>query len=200
MISSKEALVNFFSTRTSPVAASDTVNDLHAWVPLMLSSQLRLPSFGLISNSPKILLFSQYDLTSSKMYSCSTIPLPKMMSNSYFLNGGASLFFFTVMMTWMPMMSPALSLTCVPDVSRMRTEAWWGMALPPGVVCGSPWVTPMASRSWLIHRNVAWVWPMTPVTFRMARLMMRAWRPTVLSSYSPSSSAFGDEAATESQM
>src|SRR5579863_453799 len=134
------------------------------------------------------------------MYSCSTIPLPKMMSNSYLRNGGATLFFFTVMMTWMPMTLPCLSLTWVPDVNLMRTLAWYGIALPPGVVCGSPWVTPIASRSWLMHIRVAWVWPMTPVTFRMPRLMMRAWRPTVLSSYSPSSSALGDDAATESQM
>src|SRR5579885_246443 len=134
------------------------------------------------------------------MYSCSTIPLPKMMSNSYFLNGGATLFFFTVMMTWMPTILPCLSLTWVPLVRRTRMLAWYGIALPPGVVCGSPWVTPMASRSWLMHRNVACVWPMTPVIFRMPLLMMRAWRPTVLSSYSPSSSALGEDAATESQM
>ena len=59
-------------------------------------------------------------------------------------------------------------------------------------------MTPTFSRSWLIKTQTVLVLPMTEVSLRMAWLIRRACRPTWLSPISPSISARGTMAATES--
>jgi hypothetical protein len=69
---------------------------------------------------------------------------------------------------------------------------------PPGVVSGLPNITPIFSRIWLMKMTVQRLLEMAPVSFRRAWLMSRACRPTWLSPISPSISARGMRAATES--
>ncbi|MNY29373.1 hypothetical protein D3C86_1634090 [compost metagenome] len=59
-------------------------------------------------------------------------------------------------------------------------------------------MTPTFSRSWLMKMTMALDLPMVAVSFRRAWLMRRACRPTWVSPMSPSSSALGTRAATES--
>ena len=59
-------------------------------------------------------------------------------------------------------------------------------------------MTPTFSRSWLMKMAVVLVWLSAPVILRSAWDMSRAWRPTWLSPISPSISALGTSAATES--
>ena len=59
-------------------------------------------------------------------------------------------------------------------------------------------MTPTFSRSWLMKIAVVLVWLSAPVIFRSAWDISRAWRPTWLSPISPSISARGTSAATES--
>ena len=61
-----------------------------------------------------------------------------------------------------------------------------------------PNMTPTFSRSWLMKIAVVLVWFSAPVILRRAWDMSRAWRPTWLSPISPSISALGTSAATES--
>ena len=70
--------------------------------------------------------------------------------------------------------------------------------MPPLVVSGLPNITPTFSRSWLMKIAVVLVWLSAPVILRRAWDMSRAWSPTWLSPISPSISAFGTSAATES--
>ena len=61
-----------------------------------------------------------------------------------------------------------------------------------------PNMTPTFSRSWLMKIAVVLVWLSAPVILRRAWDMSRAWSPTWLSPISPSISALGTSAATES--
>ena len=71
-------------------------------------------------------------------------------------------------------------------------------ARPPGVVSGLPNMTPIFSRSWFVKRQIVSVRLSVPASLRSAWLISRACRPTWLSPISPSISAFGVSAATES--
>ena len=66
------------------------------------------------------------------------------------------------------------------------------------VVSGEPNITPIFSRSWLMKIIVVPELLSAPVILRSAWLISRAWRPTWLSPISPSISARGTSAATES--
>ena len=59
-------------------------------------------------------------------------------------------------------------------------------------------MTPIFSRSWLVKTSAVLDRLMAPVSLRSAWLMRRAWRPMKLSPISPSISARGTSAATES--
>ena len=59
-------------------------------------------------------------------------------------------------------------------------------------------MTPIFSRSWFVKRQIVSVRLSVPASLRSAWLISRAWRPTWLSPISPSISAFGVSAATES--
>ena len=61
-----------------------------------------------------------------------------------------------------------------------------------------PNITPIFSLSWLIKIAVVFVWFSAPAILRRAWDIRRAWRPTWLSPISPSISARGTSAATES--
>ena len=71
-------------------------------------------------------------------------------------------------------------------------------ARPPGVVSGLPNITPIFSRSWLVKTSDVFERDTAPVSLRSAWLMSRAWMPTNESPISPSISARGTSAATES--
>ena len=71
-------------------------------------------------------------------------------------------------------------------------------ALPPVVVSGDPNMTPIFSRNWLMKITMHSLLAIAPVSLRMACDISRAWRPTTESPISPSISAFGISAATES--
>ena len=66
------------------------------------------------------------------------------------------------------------------------------------MVSGLPYITPTFSRSWLMKMQVELVLLTTPVSLRSAWLIRRACNPTKESPISPSISAFGTSAATES--
>ncbi len=66
------------------------------------------------------------------------------------------------------------------------------------VVSGLPNITPIFIRIWLMNRTVVLFLSTTPASLRRAWLISRAWRPTWLSPISPSISARGTRAATES--
>ena len=59
-------------------------------------------------------------------------------------------------------------------------------------------MTPIFSRSWFVKSAIVSVRFSVPASLRSAWLIRRAWRPTWLSPISPSISAFGVSAATES--
>ena len=71
-------------------------------------------------------------------------------------------------------------------------------ARPPGVVSGEPNITPIFSRSWLMKIAVVSNRDSDPASLRMAWDIRRACRPTWVSPISPSISARGTNAATES--
>ena len=71
-------------------------------------------------------------------------------------------------------------------------------ALPPVVVSGLPNITPIFMRIWLMKMTRQLVCLMAPVSLRIAWLSRRACRPTWESPISPSISALGVRAATES--
>ena len=71
-------------------------------------------------------------------------------------------------------------------------------ARPPGVVSGLPNITPIFSRSWLMKTSAVFVRATAPVSLRMACDIRRACRPGSESPMSPSISARGTSAATES--
>ena len=66
------------------------------------------------------------------------------------------------------------------------------------VVSGFPNMTPIFSRIWFVKITEVRDRFTAPVSFRSAWLMRRACRPTWLSPISPSISARGTSAATES--
>jgi len=66
------------------------------------------------------------------------------------------------------------------------------------VVSGEPNITPIFSRNWLMKMAVVPELFRAPVILRSAWLISRACRPTWLSPISPSISARGVRAATES--
>jgi hypothetical protein len=70
--------------------------------------------------------------------------------------------------------------------------------LPPVVVSGLPNITPIFMRIWLMKMAQVFDFAMEPVSLRSAWLIRRACRPTWESPISPSISAFGTRAATES--
>ena len=59
-------------------------------------------------------------------------------------------------------------------------------------------MTPIFSRSWFVKMQIVSVRLSVPASLRSAWLISRAWRPTWQSPISPSISAFGVSAATES--
>ena len=59
-------------------------------------------------------------------------------------------------------------------------------------------MTPIFSRSWFVKRQIVSVRFSVPASLRSAWLISRACRPTWVSPISPSISAFGVSAATES--
>ena len=59
-------------------------------------------------------------------------------------------------------------------------------------------MTPIFSRSWFVNRQIVSVRLSVPASLRSAWLISRACRPTWVSPISPSISAFGVSAATES--
>ena len=61
-------------------------------------------------------------------------------------------------------------------------------------------MTPIFSRSWLVKMSAVLLRLMAPVSLRRAWLINRACRPTKLSPISPSISARGTRAATESMI
>ena len=61
-------------------------------------------------------------------------------------------------------------------------------------------MTPIFSRSWLVKMSAVLLRLMAPVSLRSAWLMRRACRPTKASPISPSISARGTSAATESMI
>jgi hypothetical protein len=71
-------------------------------------------------------------------------------------------------------------------------------ARPPGVVSGEPNITPIFSRIWLMKIKHVCDFATVAVSFRNACDINRACRPTCVSPISPSSSARGTSAATES--
>jgi hypothetical protein len=71
-------------------------------------------------------------------------------------------------------------------------------ALPPVVVSGEPNITPIFMRIWLMKKSVVWLLCTVPVSLRSAWLMSRACEPMCWSPISPSISALGTSAATES--
>ena len=125
------------------------------------------------------------------------MPVPYMMSNSACLKGGATLFLTTLTRTRLPTDSPPSLMLSMRRISR-RTEEKNLRARPPGVVSGLPNMTPIFSRSWLMKMQVVFDLEREPASLRRAWLMRRAWRPTVVSPISPSISALGTRAATES--
>ena len=71
-------------------------------------------------------------------------------------------------------------------------------ARPPVVVSGLPNITPIFSRIWLMKTRQVFDLATMAVSFLSACDISRAWRPTWESPISPSSSARGTRAATES--
>jgi hypothetical protein len=71
-------------------------------------------------------------------------------------------------------------------------------ARPPVVVSGLPNMTPIFSRIWLMKITQVRERLTAPVSLRSAWLMRRACKPTCESPISPSISARGTSAATES--
>ncbi len=71
-------------------------------------------------------------------------------------------------------------------------------ALPPVVVSGLPNITPIFARIWLVKISMHLLRLIEAVSLRSAWLIRRACRPTWVSPISPSSSALGTSAATES--
>jgi hypothetical protein len=71
-------------------------------------------------------------------------------------------------------------------------------ALPPVVVSGEPNITPIFMRIWLMKMTIVLVFLIVPVSLRSAWLIKRACRPGSESPISPSISALGVRAATES--
>ena len=70
--------------------------------------------------------------------------------------------------------------------------------MPPVVVSGLPNITPIFWRSWLVKIMQVLLWAMAPESLRSACDIRRACRPMWLSPISPSISARGTSAATES--
>jgi hypothetical protein len=70
--------------------------------------------------------------------------------------------------------------------------------LPPVVVSGLPYITPIFMRSWLMKITMHFERLMEPVSLRSDWLISLACRPTCESPISPSISARGTSAATES--
>ncbi len=120
-----------------------------------------------------------------------------MMSNSAVRNGAATLFFATFAFTRLPTTASPF-FTCAMRRMSMRTDAANLSAKPPGVVSGLPNMMPIFMRIWLMKMIMVLLWLAMAVNFRRACAIMRAWRPTCCSPISPSSSARGVSAATES--
>jgi hypothetical protein len=70
--------------------------------------------------------------------------------------------------------------------------------LPPVVVSGEPYITPIFMRIWLMKITMVFDLEIEAVSLRSAWLIRRACRPGSESPISPSSSARGVSAATES--
>ena len=66
------------------------------------------------------------------------------------------------------------------------------------MVSGLPNITPIFMRIWLMKITMQFERLIAAVSLRIAWLISRAWAPTWASPISPSSSAFGVSAATES--
>ncbi len=120
------------------------------------------------------------------------------MSNSQDLNGGASLFLTTRTRVRLPRISPAPVLTAPMRRTSSRTDAKNLRALPPVVVSGEPKVTPILWRSWLMRMSAVPLLRVAGASLRIACPMSRACSPTFCSPISPSISALGVKAATES--
>src|SRR3569623_1312515 len=120
-----------------------------------------------------------------------------MISNSACLKGGATLFLTTLTRVSLPPPSSPFLLAPMRRMSR-RTEALNLSALPPVVVSGLPNITPIFMRIWLMKITRVLERLMLAVSLRSACDISRACRPTWESPISPSISALGVSAATES--
>src|SRR6202000_1800193 len=99
-------------------------------------------------------------------------PSPYMMSNSTCLKGGASLFFTTLTRVVLPTTS---SRSLIAPMRRMarRTEAENFSALPPVVVSGEPYITPIFIRIWLMKITMVLDLLIEAVSLRSAWLIRR---------------------------
>ncbi len=70
--------------------------------------------------------------------------------------------------------------------------------MPPAVVSGEPYITPIFMRIWLMKMTMVLERLIEPVSLRSAWLIRRACEPGCTSPISPSISARGVSAATES--
>ncbi len=120
-----------------------------------------------------------------------------MMSNSASRNGGATLFFTTFAFTRLPTIASPF-FTCAMRRMSIRTDAANFKASPPGVVSGLPNMMPIFMRSWLMKMIIVWPFAAKATSLRRACAIILACRPTCCSPISPSSSARGVSAATES--
>src|ERR1700722_3795983 len=100
-------------------------------------------------------------------------PSPYMMSNSTCLNGGASLFFTTLTRVVLPTTSSRSLIAPMRRMSR-RTEAENFNALPPVVVSGEPYITPIFIRIWLMKITMVLDLLIEAVSLRSAWLIDRA--------------------------
>ena len=94
-------------------------------------------------------------------------------------------------------MSPSFLSASALRISSL-TVAKYFKALPPGVVSGFPNITPTFSRNWLINITHVLDLLVIAVSFLKACDISLASKPTCVSPISPSISALGVSAATES--
>jgi len=107
------------------------------------------------------------------------------------------LFLTTLTFVLLPISSVPFFITSPRLTSNLTDEKNFS-ARPPGVVSGLPYITPTFSLSWLIKITTVPDFEMTAVSFLRACDISLANKPTWLSPISPSISAFGTSAATES--
>ena len=126
------------------------------------------------------------------------MPRSNMMSNSAVRNGGATLFLTTLARVRLPTASsPSLMRADAADVDADGAVELQGVAAGRGLGVAEHHADLLAD---LVDEDDARCgsWRCAPVSLRRAWLIRRAWRPTCVSPISPSISALGTRAATES--